>query len=340
MIAAAGDLDIRFHRLFGALHDDFARRYASVGLACAIIAAGTKGVSPAKVRGELATNPHLRRLGLTRAAGPLVDSAEAPLRLAATMIDWLLTGDADALSGPEARRLRRPAKAEAARLLSADRLRRVRASVRHALVGRDGDRVSAIMLAGSAPDWIRVEAAEISEPAMIIGPAAGETNAEVLAGALTDIADAAFLSGRRVVADLDGDGPEGDALWQVLTASWDLFDQPPYVIADNPERRLATAPQPHIVVADLPADPERPPRHDRRRACRSGRRQRRTDRSADRRLPGPARRRAAGSSRGTRPGRRQRSAQPTRRRRLAGRFPPHRRGAAADAGAAHRAARD
>ena len=260
LIAAAGDLDIRFHRLFGALHDDFARRYASVGLACAVIAAGTKGVSPAKVRGELATNPHLRRLGLTRAAGPLVDPAEAPLRLAATMVDWLLTGDADALSGPEARRLRRPAQAEAARLLSADRLRRVRAAVRHALVGRDSDRVCAIMLAGSAPDWIRVEAAEIGEPAMIIGPAAGETNAEGLAGALTEIAGAAFLSGRRVVADLDGDGPEADALWQALTAAWDMFDQPPYLIADNPERRLAAAPQPHIVVADLPP----PTRRDRR----------------------------------------------------------------------------
>jgi len=260
LIAAAADLDIRFHRLFGTLHDDSARRYASVGLACAIIAAGTKGVSPAKIRGDLATNPHLRRLGLTSAMGPLVDSAEAPLRLAATTVDWLLTGEADALIGTEARRLRRPAQLEAAHLLSADRLRRVRAAVRHALVGRDGDRVSAVMFAGSAPDWIRVEAAEISDPAVIIGPAAGETNAEVLAGALADIAGAAFLSGRRVVADLDGDGPEGDALWQALAASWDLFDQPPYVIADNPERRLAASPQPNIVVADLPP----PTRRDRR----------------------------------------------------------------------------
>ncbi|MEI9852789.1 MAG: AAA family ATPase [Sphingomonas sp.] len=260
LIAAAADLDIRFHRLFGALHDDFARRHASVGLACAIIAAGIKGVSPARIRGELATNPHLRRLGLTSATGPLVDPAETPLRLAATTVDWLLTGDADALIGTEARRLRRPAQAEAGKLLSAERLRRVRAAVRHALVGRDGDRVSAVLLAGSAPDWIRVEAAEIGEPALIIGPAAGETNPESLVGALADIAGAAFLSGRRVVADLDDDGPAGDALWQALAVSWELFDRPPYVIASNLERRLAAAPLPHAVVADLPP----PTRRDRR----------------------------------------------------------------------------
>ncbi|MDB5678516.1 ATP-binding protein [Sphingomonas bacterium] len=260
LIAAAADLDIRFHRLFGALHDDFARRYPSVGLACAIIAAGDKGVSPAKVRGRLATNAHLRRLGLTSATGPLVDSAEAPLKLAATVVDWLLTGDADALIGADARQLRRALPIEAGQLLSAERLRRVRAAVRHALIGRDGDRVSAIMLDGSAPDWMRVEAAEINDPALMIGPAE-HLAPEPLAAALADIAAAAYLSERRVVADLDGDGPAGDALWQALTASWALFDQPPFIIADNPARRLAAAPQPHIVVADLPA-PARKERRD------------------------------------------------------------------------------
>lgn len=261
LIAVAADLDIRFHRLFGALHDDFARRYPSVGLACAVIAAGTKGVSPAKVRGELAANAHLRRLGVTSAGGPLVDSAETPLRLPATTVDWLLTGHDVALVGAEARRLWRPAPVEAGQLLSAERMRRVRAAVRHSLVGHDGDRISAIMLDGSAPDWIRVEAAAINDPALMIGAATGELASEALADALADIAAAAYLSGRRVVADLDGDGAASDALWQALTTSWDLFDQPPYIIAENPARRLAAAPQPHIVVADLPA-PNRKERRD------------------------------------------------------------------------------
>jgi len=102
------------------------------------------------------------------------------------------------------------------------------------------------------PDWIRVEAAEINQPALIAGPAAGELAPEALAAALADIAAAAFLSGSRVIFDLDGESAASDALWQALTASWGLFDQPPFVIADNPARRLIAAPEPHIVVADLP----------------------------------------------------------------------------------------
>lgn len=258
LIAAAADLDIRFHRLFGALHDDFGRRYPSVGLACAILAAGHRGVSPARIRAELATNPHLRRLGVMRAARPLVDSADAPLRLAAATVDWLLTGDDDALAGAEARRLLRPAPVEAGRLLSAERVRRVRAAVRHALIGQDGNRVRAIMLDGSAPDWIRVEAAKIGDLPIVIGPPVEQLVPEALAAAIADIAVVAHLSGRRVLVDLEGTA--GDALWQALSAGWTLFDQPPFVIADNPEHRLALAPQPHIVVVDLPA----PTRKDRR----------------------------------------------------------------------------
>jgi len=48
------DLDIRFHRLFGALHDDLGRRYASLGLACAVIAAATDDATPVTIRAEVA----------------------------------------------------------------------------------------------------------------------------------------------------------------------------------------------------------------------------------------------------------------------------------------------
>jgi len=75
------DLDIRFHRLFGALHDDLGRRYASIGLACAIIAAATDDATPVTIRAEVAALERLRALGLVHGLGRAVASADEPLRV-------------------------------------------------------------------------------------------------------------------------------------------------------------------------------------------------------------------------------------------------------------------
>ncbi|WP_026108714.1 ATP-binding protein [Sphingobium yanoikuyae] len=257
LLAGASDFDIRFHRLFGTLHDDLSRRYPSVGLACAIIAAGIRKTTPASIRGAFALNDPLRRLGIVPRAGPATLAGDMPLRLPPALADWLVTGDSDALLGAEIRRLYRPAPEDAAALLSADRKRRIRAAVRHALIGRD--LVSAIFLTGSSPGWTVVEAAAIADKPLVLAPPASPFAPEMLAETLAELASAARLAGWTLIFDLGGKSPESDALWSALNATWPQFAQPPYLIATNATERLAGMAESHIVSADLPVVT----RHDR-----------------------------------------------------------------------------
>ncbi|HJW77119.1 MAG TPA: ATP-binding protein, partial [Beijerinckiaceae bacterium] len=256
------DLDIRFHRLFGALHDDLGRRYASIGLACAIIAAATDDATPVTIRAEVAALERLRALGLVHGLGRAVASADEPLRVEPACLDWLLTADPERLIGSDGARLVRPTPENAIALLSATRLRHVRRAVRRSLVGQGDRRAAAVLLTGSVPGWIEAEAGALAVPELRIGPPAAEISPEGLGSALRSLLVASRITGRRLVVDLMTEGPAADAVWRALAPMLTHFERRPYLVAVNAARLLTLTGTDGIVVASLPA----PSIEDRREA--------------------------------------------------------------------------
>ena len=256
------DLDIRFHRLFGALHDDLGRRYASIGLACAIIAAATDDATPVTIRAEVAALERLRALGLVHGLGRAVASADEPLRVEPACLDWLLTADPERLIGSDGARLVRPTPENAIALLSATRLRHVRRAVRRSLVGQGDRRAAAVLLTGSVPGWIEAEAGALAGPELRIGPPSADISPEGLESALRSLLVASRITGRRLVVDLMTEGPAADAVWRALAPVLAHFERRPYLIAANAARLLTLTGTEGIVVASLPA----PSIEDRREA--------------------------------------------------------------------------
>jgi ATPase family associated with various cellular activities (AAA) len=99
LIVLAPELDIRFQRLYGILNDDMGRRHATPGLAAAIIAAATENETPQNVRAVFASLERLRALRLIAGFGTAIASADEPLLIDAHVLDWLITGKADLLTG-------------------------------------------------------------------------------------------------------------------------------------------------------------------------------------------------------------------------------------------------
>src|SRR3954454_24036622 len=256
------DLDIRFHRLFGALHDDLGRRYASIGLACAIIAAATDDATPVTIRAEVAALERLRALGLVHGLGRGVASADEPLRVEPACLDWLLTADPERLIGSDGARLVRPTPENAIALLSATRLRHVRRAVRRSLVGQGDRRAAAVLLTGSVPGWIEAEAGALAGPELRIGPPAAEISPDGLESALRSLLVASRITGRRLVVDLMKEGPAADAVWRALAPMLAHFEHRPYLVTSNAARLLTLTGTDGIVVASLPA----PSIEDRREA--------------------------------------------------------------------------
>jgi hypothetical protein len=256
------DLDIRFHRLFGALHDDLGRRYASIGLACAIIAAATDDATPVTIRAEVAALERLRALGLVHGLGRAVASADEPLRVEPACLDWLLTADPERLIGSDGARLVRPTPENAIALLSATRLRHVRRAVRRSLVGQGDRRAAAVLLTGSVPGWIEAEAGALAGPELRIGPPAADIGPDGLESALRSLLVASRITGRRLVVDLMTEGPAADAVWRALAPMLAHFERRPYLVALNAARLLTLTGTEGIVVASLPA----PSIEDRREA--------------------------------------------------------------------------
>jgi len=248
LIAIAGDMDIRFHRLFGALHDDFSRRRPSLALASAIIAASAQGMTPLQVRAELAMPERLRRFGLVFPGVREFAAADEPLSGCTQLTDWLLTGDADQLAEPALRGLAPGPDAATIALVPASRVRRLRRLVRQTLVTREGDTPAAVLLGGSAPGWLAADAAAVETSGLTARP--GDIAPDnAAAAALGQLALAANLSRRRLVIDLSG---AGSGLWPMLADMLDRFEQPPFIAVDHPAALLATNESLALTVVHFP----------------------------------------------------------------------------------------
>src|SRR5436305_13793819 len=89
MLVLAPELAIRFQRLFGALHDDMGRRYVSMGLASAILAAATEEATPDNVRAALSALAPLRHFRIVEGMGDTMPAADEALRIDPHLLDWL-----------------------------------------------------------------------------------------------------------------------------------------------------------------------------------------------------------------------------------------------------------
>lgn len=248
LISIAPDLDIRFHRLFGALHDDFGRRYPSLGLACAIVATATPGATPLKIRAEIAALDRLRELGLIEGLGPALASADEPLRTRTELVDWLLTAEPDSLAGAAS-----PQPIEAMSLIPQRRLTKLNSVVRLAVAGRGSEPVTAVLISGSAPGWLQVEAAALDPQTLLLKLPETEGAATAMQPAIRSSCIAAVLAGRRLVVDLGREGRAGTEFWATIRQVLPLGSKLPYVVSANPALQLTELATDGLVIATLPS---------------------------------------------------------------------------------------
>jgi hypothetical protein len=244
MVVLAPELDIRFQRLFGALQDDPGRRQPSLGLASAIVAAATEGASARGIRAQISALDALRDFRLVEGMGDRLVPADTPLRIDAHLLDWLVSGREDRLTVGS---LFRPVPERAAAILAMPRREAIDAALRAA-----GDRrgAGAVILAGSDPGWIGVEAAALAGAEIRIAPCAAPD--ETLDAQLRRALRAARLTGRALVVDLSGQDLEADALWRALAPLLGLGDGNVWAFGVSPARLLALAGSARLAVATLP----------------------------------------------------------------------------------------
>jgi hypothetical protein len=90
LLCLAPDLDAKYQRVYGFIHDDLGRRSASFGLICALLG------EPVIARSSLATTNNLLRWRLLTTETTVCTSAEELLRIDPSIVAWIL-GNNDAL---------------------------------------------------------------------------------------------------------------------------------------------------------------------------------------------------------------------------------------------------
>jgi hypothetical protein len=250
MIVIAPELDIRFQRMFGALHEDPARRHVSLGLACAIVAAATADASPRRIRSQVSALATLRDFRIIEEMGDTLPPGDEPLRIDRRLLDWLVTGTESWLTADSGfDPLLRPAPAEAAELVPSARRAEVHDAVR--AIGNRSE-ISALILAGSDPDWIDVEAAVLPGIEMRIGPPGAPMAPETLDTLLRQTIRTSRLLDRPLVVDMSKPGPQDESFWRALLPLLRMCGTPARVIGPDPARLLAMASGEPIAVATVP----------------------------------------------------------------------------------------
>ncbi|MDB5693514.1 MAG: hypothetical protein JWO81_2577 [Alphaproteobacteria bacterium] len=261
LIVLAPELDIRFHRLFGSLHDDYGRRQPSAALAFAIIAAATAKATPVDIRAQVACLDHLRRLRIIEGVGATIGWAEEPLRINLQVLDWLLTGEPNhLLSAADVATLTAHPPAERAALISGERQRSLKVALARGLAAYGGRaEVDAVALTGSEPGWLEAEASLFAELEIRIRAPLDAMTPDAMEDALRAVILAARLGDRQIVVE---SGSGSGALCRSLAPLLRDMDQPPYIVADDAAALLAELPEHRIAVVALP-----PPSFGDRRAA-------------------------------------------------------------------------
>jgi AAA+ superfamily predicted ATPase len=175
LLCLSPELDIRYQRALGYLHDDYSRRHATLGLICSLLG------EPLAARAGLAASSGLYRWHLIEAGPQGGWTADEPLRLDRSVLGWVLDHRSLLHADPQLRRAVRAAAWPGALHIAADDADRERL-LRHLATARPGDR---ILLTGGEPDaWrARIEAATIAsgaEPVRVeVGELASLTRAEL-----------------------------------------------------------------------------------------------------------------------------------------------------------------
>ncbi|WP_166300660.1 ATP-binding protein [Bradyrhizobium sp. 2S1] len=246
LIILSPELDFRFHRIFGAMQDDFSRRHPTVALACAILAAATSDARPFNIRIGLAGLERLRRSGLIESFKSGIPSADAALHVEPAAFDWILSGDIGQLLAAPALAPLVVKPAGVGRLLPTDRRDAVWVAMRRIIEANEAP--AALLLTGSEPGWLQVEARFLANDEPIcISPVSGAE------AAVAQAVQAALLAGRRLIVDLSDWSAAAEAFWAALTPLLTASSTPPFILTQNPAPLLAATTQTALAVVCLPA---------------------------------------------------------------------------------------
>jgi hypothetical protein len=230
LLCLAPELDIRYQRIFGYLHDDYGRRWPSVGLVCSLMG------NPLAVRAELATGNAFARWALAE-AGRGATTGE-PLRLDRAVRGWLVDGGS-LLYGD-------PLLCRAARTVPPDHVVAASDDADRQKVGAHLEGTShgaRILLSGVDPGGWRVR---VESAALAVGAEPLFIDVSALAGLdATDLGDlvarvARIVKIHALVPVVDATGAEAELLARTgrpllgeiaAAAAWPLF-----VIIEAPER--------------------------------------------------------------------------------------------------------